>query len=102
MKDTNELAVHFEEKAKFWSVVFNLVKWPAFLNIALFALYCFTPFKGAFTLIYGTGPANIWYSIGLATLFGILISISYHRAHGYLDLSKRARGDSAGAVKNGN
>ena len=94
MRDMNELAEHFDEKARFWSVVFNLVKWPAFLNIVLFALFCFTPFKGAFTLIYGTGPANLWFSIGMAALFAIVIFISYNRAHFCIELSKRARGET--------
>lgn len=96
----NELAEQYEEKARYWSGVFNLVKWPAFVNIGLFVLYCLTPFKGPFTLIYGTGPANIWYSVGVATIFTFVIFHSYHRAHGYLDLSKRARGGSSGSVNN--
>lgn len=96
----NELAAHFEGKARFWSVVFNLAKWPASLNIGLFVLFCFPQFKGAFTLIYGADPANLWYSVGITTIFGVVIFISYHRAHGYLDLSKRARGGSSGTVNN--
>lgn len=96
MNDLNDLAEHYEDKARQWSLVFNLVKWPAFINILLFALFCFTSIKRPFSLIYGTSPAAVWYCVAVAALFALVIFISYHRAHGYLDLSKRA-----GVVKSG-
>ena len=102
MKNLTTLADHFEQKARLWSVVFNLVKWPAFFNILLFALYCFTSIKRPFSLIYGASPSSVWYSVGVATLFALVIFISYHRAHRYLYLSECAREESAGSNNDAN
>lgn len=93
MNNMNDLAERYDEKRAFWSLVFAVVKWVIIFNAGLFALYQFTPINGAFTLVYGMSPANIWYCIGVALLLSLLSSTAHHRAHGFSDLAKHARGE---------
>lgn len=91
MKHMDALADRLEKIVVYWSGVFAVSKWLIYFNMLLFVLFMFTRIEGAFTLIYGTSPSNIWYCITVAGLLTLVLSTGYHRAHSYRELAERAR-----------
>lgn len=92
MSKLNELAEQLESKGQQWIIVYRICQALIMLNALLFGLYLLTPITTPFELIFGSTPANLWFSIAICFAITMVLSTAYHRSNGYHELAEQARG----------